>query len=277
MKSRSLHVYALFVACAGFLVVVAGGLVTSTGSGLSVPDWPLSFGRFFPPMVGGVLFEHGHRLLAGLVGLLTFILVGAIWFGDRRRDVRIIAGAAVATVFAQALLGGLTVLLRLPPAVSIAHACLGQTFFCLLVCLAVLTGESPSPAPGGPLEVRRLQRLGVMTTIFMYWQLIAGATLRHSGLSWAFHLHLLGALLVTVHVILLAKRAFRRFSHRPDLCAWAFALIGLLGFQLVFGFYAWRTGWVAVTTVHVGIGALLLASSVVLTMQSYRGWLEIVG
>src|SRR5437667_2183294 len=114
-------------ACTLFLIFV-GGLVTSTGSGLSVPDWPLSYGRLMPPMVGGIFYEHGHRMVASAVGLLTVVL--AVWLSRRepRAWVRRLGYAALAAVVAQGVLGGLTVIFLLPTAVSVAHACLAQTF-----------------------------------------------------------------------------------------------------------------------------------------------------
>ncbi|MDO8665570.1 MAG: COX15/CtaA family protein, partial [Gemmatimonadales bacterium] len=122
--NRSLHRYALAVAGATFVLVVAGGLVTSTGSGLSVPDWPLSFGTLFPRMEGGVRFEHTHRLIAAGVGLLTIAL--AVWIARRepRRWVRGLAFVAVGAVVIQGVLGGLTVLFKLPTPISVAHASL---------------------------------------------------------------------------------------------------------------------------------------------------------
>ena len=101
---------AWLTAAAGFLLVIAGGLVTSTGSGLAVPDWPLSYGTLFPPMVGGIRFEHSHRVIAATVGLMTLVLTLWVLFADRRRWVRRLAIAALALVVLQGLLGGLTVL-----------------------------------------------------------------------------------------------------------------------------------------------------------------------
>src|SRR5262245_17982079 len=133
----SRHRFTVLLAAATVVLLAAGALVTSTGSGLSVPDWPLSFGRVMPPMVGGVLFEHGHRMVAGTVGLLTVVM--AFWYARRepRREPRRLAFIALAAVVAQGLLGGLTVLLRLPPAVSVLHACIAQAFFALVVTLAL--------------------------------------------------------------------------------------------------------------------------------------------
>src|SRR5438477_8167502 len=110
------------VAASTLFLIFAGAMVTSTGSGLAVPDWPLSYGKLFPPMVGGIFYEHGHRMVAATVGLLT--VIQAIWLQrrSRKRALRILGWAAVGAVIAQGLLGGLTVLFLLPPAISIAHA-----------------------------------------------------------------------------------------------------------------------------------------------------------
>src|SRR3989338_3040959 len=148
MKARHLlHRHAQAPAAATFGLLVAGGLVTSTDSGLAVPDWPLSYGTWFPPMVGGIRYEHGHRMIAAAVG--TMIVVLAMWLARRepRRWVRFLGYAAVGTVILQGLFGGLTVLLMLPPQISVAHACLGQTVFCLLVCVAQATGPSWAQHP----------------------------------------------------------------------------------------------------------------------------------
>jgi hypothetical protein len=140
IESMGLHRFAVLTAGATFVLLFIGGLVTSTGSGLAVPDWPLSFGMVFPPMVGGVLFEHGHRLAASAVGILTVAL--ALWtvVGDQRPAVRALGLLALLAVVLQGVLGGVTVLYKLPLAVSVTHACLAQVFFCLTVTLAVLTG-----------------------------------------------------------------------------------------------------------------------------------------
>ena len=182
------HRYAVVCACATAVLLVAGGLVTSTGSGLAVPDWPLSFGKVFPPMEGGVLFEHGHRLIAAGTGLLTLVL--AAWFGRRepRTWARRLAYLAIGAVVAQGLLGGLTVLLRLPPPVSVLHACLAQGFFGVVVLLAVATSrdfvEGP-PASHLDAEAAPLWTLGAAATGLVFAQLILGAVMRHTGAGLA--------------------------------------------------------------------------------------------
>src|SRR5205823_13343092 len=127
-----------------FLLLLAGGLVTSNDAGLAVPDWPTSFGSLYriPPMVGGVKFEHSHRMLAEFVGLLTIIV--AVWTArvERRKWMRVLGWVALSTVIAQGILGGITVKFLLPPWVSTAHATMAQTFFCIMVSMALFTGRS---------------------------------------------------------------------------------------------------------------------------------------
>src|SRR5688500_6642113 len=124
--------WAKATAAAAFFLLFAGGMGTSTGSGLAVPDWPLSFGGMNPPMIDGIFYEHGHRLIAGVVSLMTLGLL----LLSRRSSVpsaaRRAAHLAAGGILIQASLGGLTVLLQLPPSVSISHACLGQAVFCVL-------------------------------------------------------------------------------------------------------------------------------------------------
>src|SRR5215212_7333023 len=144
-----------FVAASTLFLIFAGAMVTSTGSGLSVPDWPNTYGWFmfsFPmdKWVGGIFYEHGHRLIASTVGFLTVILALWTWRVDCRPRVRALGFAALAAVILQGLLGGLTVLLLLPAPVSIGHAALAQLFFCLTLSLALLT----SPGWRNPPAVR---------------------------------------------------------------------------------------------------------------------------
>src|SRR6202047_5634064 len=137
------HKFAVALACWIFLLIIAGALVTSNDAGLSVPDWPTSFGSWYkiPKLVGGVQFEHIHRMIAQVAGLLTLILAIWTWRVEKRRWLRILALAAVGTVIAQGILGGLTVLFYLPPAISSAHAALAQTFFCIAVVIALFPGR----------------------------------------------------------------------------------------------------------------------------------------
>src|SRR5207249_7677418 len=139
MHNVWLHRYTVVVAICTLFLVVAGGLVTSNDAGLSVPDWPLSYGKLMPKMEGGVFFEHGHRMVATTVGLLTIILAIWLWRSEQRRWMRRLGFIALAAVIAQGLLGGMTVIFMLPKPVSISHACLAQLFFSTTVSMALFT------------------------------------------------------------------------------------------------------------------------------------------
>ena len=291
---RFLHAFAVFVAGATLVLIAAGGLVTSTESGLSVPDWPTTYGHnmfTFPlsKMVGGIRFEHTHRLIASAVGMLTIVL--AVWLGRReeRRWVRRLGYLALATVVAQGVLGGITVLYLLPTPISVAHGCLAQIFFGLVVTIAVVTSPRWREAP--PASVRAafrrvaVSRVGAAAAAAVFLQLLIGAVMRHtkSGLAIpdfplslgrvippldAFPVaiafaHRLGALLVAGLVIWSAVLAFR--SGRPGLRKAAIGLAALVVVQVALGAMTVLSGKsVAITTAHVATGALLLGSTVAL-------------
>ena len=227
------HRIACLTAAATLALILAGGLVTDTGSALAVPDWPTTFGYnlFLYPwskMVGGVLYEHSHRLLGAVVGLLTVGLALALWRGERRWWVRALGVAAVLLVAVQGVLGGLRVRLR-AETIAIVHGCLAPAFFALTVVLARVTGTgwaaSPPPAPGGPLRA-----LAVAACLVLYVQIVLGALLTHGG--WV-GLHLAGAAAVFVFVPIVTARA--RATGQPAFARPARALLGLLLVQLLLG------------------------------------------
>ena len=280
------HRFAVFVACATLIVITAGALVTSNDAGLSVPDWPTSFGYLIkiPHFVGGVRYEWSHRMLAG--SLITLTLAIAVWtlFAERRRWMRWLAVAAFCTVIAQAVLGGLTVLLFQPPIVSTAHAIVAQTFFCIAVVIAVFTGRRwIEEQPRTDFDQRRpsLFTLTLLSVFVLYVQLFLGGMFRHHGLSW--WPHLLNAVVVSFVLAWTSVRALSVYSnieaiHRP-----AVLMLGLLITQLCLGFAAFltRVAWgrdavqpelpmVISTVVHVAVGALLLATAVILAIQVWR-------
>jgi cytochrome c oxidase assembly protein subunit 15 len=287
---RGLHRFTVLVTCATFILIVAGALVTSNGAGLAAPDWPLSWGRVFPPMVGNLFYEHGHRLIATSVGLLTIALNVWLWKSEPRQWVRRLGLVALAAVIAQGLLGGLTVKLMLPLWVSSAHACLAQLFFCTLVSLSVFTTPGWSEPSAGVEEgdAPSLRHLCVVAFIVTFLQLVLGATLRHSA-SWDQHLptnlllaHIGGAALVTLVaggtlITVMRRHAGDAYLSRP-------ALLGvvLLGLQLCLGLSAYLARraspddpqplkpMVMITVAHVACGALVLATIVVLTLRVYR-------
>ena len=286
-----LHRFACLTAGMTLVLIFAGGLVTSTGSGLAVPDWPLSFGQVFPEMKGGVLYEHGHRLIASLVGLLTVVLATWVVLNEPRPGVRGLGIAAVLAVILQGILGGVTVLYKLPPAVSIVHACLAQGFLCLAVALAVVTG--PGWATAARDGDRGLRNLAVATTLAVYAQLILGAIMRHTGaglavtnLAWPLGepgpalsapgvrihlLHRLGATVVFALVTATVARALgsgrvTRVLRRP-----ALLLGALVALQVALGASAvWTRKAPLPTTAHVATGAALLATSLVMALRAHR-------
>ncbi len=181
-----LHRFAEVTAVMAFLLIIAGGLVTSTGSGLSVPDWPLSFGSLTPPMVGGVVYEHSHRVVASLVGLMVTILAVWIWRTDTRRGVKMLGLGAFVAIVVQGVLGGLTVLFKLPVPISVAHATLGQAVFSSTVILALMT------SPGYRKPVRPVvpamsatREFAVVISGAVLLQLVLGAWMRHTGAGLA--------------------------------------------------------------------------------------------
>jgi cytochrome c oxidase assembly protein subunit 15 len=275
----------VFTACCTFLLLIAGALVTSNDAGLSVPDWPTSFGSFrMPPMVGGVKFEHGHRMVAGFVVILSLALTIWTFFADRRSWMRKLLVAAMASVVAQAVLGGLTVLFFLPPWVSTAHATLAQTFFCLLVAAALFSGRGwIEGAPRQVAETRRprLATLTLVTAAAVYLQLILGAAFRHSAIKLM--PHLIEAAVVSVLVLWTVTRVLTDYGRIAALRRPAVLLLAVLLVQLGLGFGSFLTkvDWgkdapqpmlsmVVVTVAHVAVGALLLAASMVLAIQARR-------
>jgi cytochrome c oxidase assembly protein subunit 15 len=276
-------------------LLAAGALVTGTGSGLAVPDWPLSFGQFFPPMEGGVFYEHGHRLVAGYVALLTLIQCGVVWKWENRSWVKKLALFAVVLVLTQALLGGLTVLFLLPKAVSIAHACLAQTYFCTSVVLMTVTSRlwQVSLCSKKDESFFPLRWLGVLVVVGFFIQLLLGATMRHfgSGLaipdfplsfgewipnSWSFpiaihYAHRLGAFVMTALVAVLVIRVYRLYWNQFTLVIYAGALMGFIWMQVMLGaMVIWLRRPLPLTTIHLVLGAICFASAVALTLQLFR-------
>jgi protoheme IX farnesyltransferase len=278
-----LNRFALLLAGATLCLIFVGGLVTSTDSGLSVPDWPLSYGRLMPPMVGGILFEHGHRLVAATVGLLTVLMACFFVWKEDRSWVKKFAWAAVGLVILQGVLGGLTVLLRLPKSISIAHACLAQTFFCVVTAIAVWTSRfwRSEPLPRTePEQTVPLHRIAMALFVTTYIQLILGAILRHTG--WAFPLHIGGAVMVVVLTVWCSRRVWRDHYDRQGLVTLSTSLVAMVFFQVVLGLAAFGLKmhrfdvipapfWTLVLiTLHVAVGALVLGGSLTLALVSYR-------
>jgi heme a synthase len=276
----------VFTACAALVVITAGALVTSNDAGLSVPDWPTSFGYLVkvPHFVGGIRYEWSHRMVAG--SLVTLTLTIALWtlLVERRRWLRWLAVAAFSTVIAQAILGGLTVLFFQPPAVSTAHATVAQTFFCIAVAIALFTGRKwveERPRVEFDERLPRLFTLTLLSIFVLYVQLILGGMFRHHGMSW--WPHVVNAVIVSFVLTWTAIRALSVYSQIEAVRRPAIIMLSLLITQLCLGFTAFltRVAWgkdavqpelpmVAATVAHVAVGALLLATTVVLAIQVWR-------
>jgi len=295
VRSRGIHRFAVLTAAATLVLIFVGGLVTSTGSGLAVPDWPLSYGQLFPPMVGGVFYEHGHRMVATTVGLMMTALAVWIFLRERRRFIAWLAAAALAAVILQGVLGGITVLFLLPPAVSVLHACLAQAFFCLVVTLAVVTGRNwPGDADA---SLRRSTRsLATAATIAVFLQLILGAVMRHTGAGLAIpdfplaqgrvvpplgdakvaihFAHRVWALVVVILVGAVVTRVLRSASKPSPLHVPALLMASLALIQIALGAITVLSAKAVLpTTAHVATGAALLGTSLVLTL---RAWAPVI-
>lgn len=255
------HRLAVALAVLTVPLLFSGGEVTTTGSGDAVPDYhfpfPISFGSWLPDMVGGVLFEHGHRLVAWTVGLVTLALAGWLALSERRARVRWLGVAALATVLVQGGLGGLRVKLVWPSGMAIVHACLAQLFFCLTIALASVTsrrwteGRLPASPSAGPAWAAAAACAA---------QLALGAVVRHTG--QLLHAHIGGAFVVALLVGWAAARSR------------SILLQALLFAQLSLGLATWivtasgyrrdpAAPWasqVAITG-HLVMGALLLAAA----------------
>jgi heme a synthase len=272
------HRLAVGTAVATAVLIVFGGLVTNTGAALAVPDWPNTFGHnlFLYPwsgMIGGVFYEHSHRLLGATVGLLTLALCAALW--RRGGRLRILGVVAVVTVVAQGVLGGLRVVL-LRDEIALLHGPLAQAFFALVATLVYLTSPAAT-ATMAPVDAG-LRRLAIVAAVATYAQIVLGALLTHAGWLWP---HVAGAVAVFAVVPILTARARRT----GDVVAAPLSrmLLALLGLQAALGIGAylarfspiWIPGgqatMLALPVIHRLVAGLLLCAVIVLTVRLYAG------
>jgi heme a synthase len=282
------------VAVSTLFLIFAGAMVTSTDSGLAVPDWPNTYGWFmfsfpFSKMVGGILYEHGHRLIASTVGFLC--IIQAIWLQRRepKRFVRRLGWLSLAAVIVQGALGGITVLLFLPKLVSVSHAALAEIFFCINVSIAFFTSKwytSLSSMERGAAPVKMAWGL----TAIVFLQIFAGAVMRHLGAGLAIpdfplsfgrlvpdfatkeivsaYVHRVGGFVVAAAVIAMAVRLLRYEKNHP-LRGLAHLLLVIVTGQVMLGAYViWSGKQPHITSLHVMTGAATLALSVILTLSA---------
>lgn len=266
-------------------LILLGGIVHSSGSSLACPDWPLCYGQVFPEMKGGVAIEHSHRLLATSIGLLTILLV--LVAGRRRTQDPVsyrLAWLALGLVAGQGLLGGITVLYRLPTIISTAHLATSMLFFATLLWIMLRNFFGPIPAAA---LYRRNQVWIRISLIVLYLQIVLGGLVRHTGAGlacpdipfcygswWPTGLHVMsqlqmahryGAVLTALFVV--ASVFFLLCDERRDKRADFFVLnaVLLLVLQIGLGFLSvWARLAMTVVTAHLAGAALLLATLVVL-------------
>jgi protoheme IX farnesyltransferase len=309
-KERIVRRTARVTAVAVFLLLIAGALVTSTESGLAVPDWPLSYGRLLPPMVGGILYEHGHRMVAALVTFFVGLQMGVILWGERRRAVRRLGVFAFGAILAQAILGGLTVLFLLPPAVSSAHAGLAQVVFAATVAIAWMTSRSfLSGALVERVEAADAARLGTafrlssLAALATYGQILLGAVIRHTGAGLAIpdfplsfgrlaptaaefarrgvgiaFAHRAFAVVTALLVLAAIGAAWRLRERIPALGALTAVWGSILALQLTLGALSvWSKKAVPVTTAHLAVGGLLWVTAVLTALTLATGRARALG
>ncbi len=264
------------------LLVVAGGTVTSRDAGLSVPDWPLSYGKIMPPMEGGILYEHGHRMIATMVGLFTIVSMVWLFRVEKRRWLRILGVIALLAVIAQGVLGGLTVLLLLPWYISSAHASLAQLFFSTTVAITLFTSSWWLRGPALTDEDPRypVRGLSLAAPFCVLGQLALGAAARHKAIGSIYHI--CGAPIVTGVVLWISLRILLHYAGNRELRSAAVALTGITFCQVFLGIAAYMTRiayadavqpmplMVTFTVLHVAVGALTMAASVSLAILVRR-------
>lgn len=286
---RWLRRYTKFVAASTLFLIYAGAMVTSTGSGLAVPDWPLSYGMLMPPMVGGIFYEHGHRMIAATVGLL--VVIQAIWLQMRepKRFLRVLGWVSLGAVIIQGLLGGLTVILLLPKTVSISHAALAEIFLCVNVAIAFFASTSYASLQSrrGEAANHRIVTRVLVAAVFI--QVLLGAFMRHLGAGLAIpdyplsfgrivppldtleitsnFMHRLGAVAVLLLVVMAGFRIAR--DANPALIRVFRVLAGLVVIQITLGaFTVWSGRNDIITSFHVMTGAATLATTVLLALTA---------
>jgi cytochrome c oxidase assembly protein subunit 15 len=267
------------------LLFIAGALVTSNNAALSVPDWPKSFGTWFPSLrqlAGGAFFEHSHRVIAGGLGIFTLALAILIWAKDNRRWLRWFGVIAVAGVVVQAILGGEVVRQLLHYWLPVMHACFAQIVFAAVLSIAVFTSRwwvsehTQLEDVGSP----SIHTLAILNAAVIFFQVVLGAGFRHQDIPvWP---HIAGAFIVLAMVIWTAVVLRKRFGASREMSRARILLHAVFGTQFVLGFGAYWSRlttadapqpmpvMVALTVTHTVVGALLFALSVVVVLICYR-------
>jgi cytochrome c oxidase assembly protein subunit 15 len=279
-----IHRFAKFVVGWTVLLFIAGALVTSNNAALSVPDWPKSFGTWFPSLrqlAGGAFFEHSHRVIAGGLGVFVLVLAILIWVKDGRRWLRWFGVIAVFGVVVQAVLGGEVVRQLLQYWLPVIHAAFAQIVFAAVLGIAVFTSkwwvsERPQLVDTGTPSI---QTLAIVNAAVIFLQVVLGAGFRHSEIPvWP---HMVGALAVLGTVIWTAAVLRKRFGASSELSRARILLHAIFGIQFLLGFGAYwarlesvkagaTSATVILTVVHTVLGAVLFAFSILIVLLCFR-------
>lgn len=309
--SRWPHACAVLLSCATLVLIAVGSLVTTYDAGMAVPDWPSTYGdnlflyswRAWLSGPFDLFIEHGHRLMGATVGFISILLVAAVFRWDQRNWMRVVSIVTLLAVIGQGCLGGMRVLFD-DRQLAMTHGCVGPAFFGLSVALCVFTSRWWHLRVPSELTVssRRIQRLGLMTLVFAYVQLVLGAALRHIPLDatvayfrGALLFHLIMATAVVVHAALFC-RAVRRDPDARGLTGSALILASFVGMQILlggatwvvkYGWPVWFADWPAVAgyvvrskgpaqaafiTAHVVNGSLILGMAVRASSRALRAY-----
>ncbi len=304
-----LHRFAWVVTVAMWVMIVAGGMVTSMGAGDSVPDWPLSYDSVLPPMVGGVLYEHGHRMIGWALGLLAITLAGWLWTREPRKWVRTLGYVALAAVCFQGVLGGIRVLVVSNDSVreavlgsdsateaavartvfAILHTTVGQAILCLAAVIATVTARRwlKTSEPVACRGADKVRRWCIVVAAALFIQVILGAVRRQTEGTIA--MHLTWAFVVTAFIIALYVRVLLSAASVRELTRPATWLVLALAVQMMLGFASWGLTNAAIAgtvhmpelggsvllasvirTAHLGVGAAMLAIGVTMVVRSYK-------
>jgi heme A synthase len=279
----AVHRLAVFTVVWTVLLLIAGALVTSNAAALSVLDWPKSHGEWIPAhLIGGDVYEYSHRVIAGVLGVLTLILAVALWVKEERRWVRWFAVIALGGIVAQAILGGEVVIQFLHYWLPVWHACFAQIMFGALLSIAVFTSkwwisERPQLEDHGSPSIHSL---ALLNAIVIFLQVFVGAGFRHNEIPiWP---HMAGALVVLATVVWTAAVLRKRFEKSPELTKMRILLHSVFGVQFLLGLGAYWSrmknadtaqpmpAMVTLTVTHTVVGALLFAVAIVTILFVYR-------
>lgn len=272
--NSGLNKWSMLLAFCTLLLVVAGGLVTSRDAGLSVPDWPLSYGKLMPPMEGGILYEHGHRMIATTVGLFTIVSMIWIFRVETRKWMKNLGVAALLAVITQGVLGGITVIYLLPWYISTSHASMAQLFFSTTVAIALVTSKwwVAGAAESEENPAFPIRSLSMLVPFCVLGQLALGAAARHKAIGSIYHIS--GSPIATGVILWFSVRVLLHYAHNRELRLGAQTLLGVTFCQVFLGIAAYMSRiaysdsvqpmpvMVTFTVLHVAVGALTMATAV---------------